>query len=112
MGVTGTRLDLRSTQEVSVTPHTHFVLPLVPATGRVRFSKLSTPVLSHTVQRGHGGRYRLHPVGRPPGPGAWVFPVGAEGVAPLVCAHYKFCDPMLLEVVASPLRVLLNRCRG
>ena len=45
----------------------------------------------------------MHPVGMPPGPGAWVFPVGAEGVAPLVCARYKFCDPMLVEVVASPL---------
>ena len=88
------------------------MLPLVPAAGRVQSSKLSTPFLAHTVQRGHGGRDRLHPVGMPPGPGAWVFPVGAEGVAPLVRAHYKFCDPMLLEVVASPLRVLLNRCRG
>ena len=48
----------------------------------------------------------------PPGPGAWVFPVVAEGVAPLVCARYKFCDPMLIEVVASPLRVLLNECHG
>ena len=48
----------------------------------------------------------------PVGPGAWVFLVVAEGVAPLVCARYKFCDPMLLEVVASPLRVLLNECRG
>ena len=54
----------------------------------------------------------MHPVGMPPGLGAWVFPVGAEGVAPLVCARYKFCDPMLVEVVASPLRVLLNGCRG
>ena len=45
----------------------------------------------------------------PPGPGAWVFPVVAEGVAPLVCARYKFCDPMLIEVVTSPLRVLLKR---
>ena len=88
------------------------MLPLVPASGRVWFSKLSTPFLAHTVQRGHGGRYRLHPVGMPPGPGAWVFPVGAEGVAPLVCARYKFCDPMLVEVVASPLRVLLNECCG
>ena len=43
----------------------------------------------------------------PPGPGAWVFPVGAEGVAPLVCARYEFCDPMLVKVVASPLRVSL-----
>ena len=48
----------------------------------------------------------------PPGPGAWVFSVVAEGVAPLVCARYKFCDPMLVEVVASPLRVSLDRCRG
>ena len=38
--------------------------------------------------------------------------VVAEGVAPLVCACYKFCDPMLVEVVASPLRVSLDRCRG
>ena len=38
-----------------------------------------------------------------------MFPVGAEGVAPLVCARYKFCDPMLIEVVASPLRVLLKQ---
>ena len=53
----------------------------------------------------------MHPVGMPPGPRAWVFPVGAEGVAPLVFARYKF-DPMLREVVASPLRVLLDRCRG
>ena len=45
----------------------------------------------------------------PPGPGAWVFSVGAEGVAPLVCARYKFCDPMLIEVVASPLRVLVKQ---
>ena len=52
------------------------------------------------------------PVGMPPGPGAWMFSVVAEGVAPLVCARYKFCDPMLVEVVASPLRVLLNECRG
>ena len=51
-------------------------------------------------------------VGMSLGPGAWVFPVGAEGVAPLVCARYKFCDPMLVEVVASLLRVLLNECRG
>ena len=48
----------------------------------------------------------------PPGPGACVFPVVAEGVATLVCARYKFCDPMLLEVVASPLRVFLNECCG
>ena len=34
--------------------------------------------------------------------------VVAEGVAPPVCARYKFCDPMLIEVVASPLRVLLK----
>ena len=88
-----------------------FVLPLVPAAGRVRFSKLSTPFLAHTVQRGHGGRYRVHPVGMPHGPGAWVFPVGAERGAPLSSARYKF-DTMLIEVVASPLRVLLNKCRG
>ena len=44
--------------------------------------------------------------------GAWVFLVVAEGVATLVCARYKFCDPMLVEVVASPLRVSLNGCRG
>ena len=48
----------------------------------------------------------------PPGPGAWVFPVVDEGVAPLVCARYKFCDPMLVEVVAYPLRVLLNGVVG
>ena len=48
----------------------------------------------------------------PRGPGAWVFPVVAEGVAPLVCARYKFFDPMPIEVVASPLRILLNECRG
>ena len=54
----------------------------------------------------------MHPVDMPPGSGAWVFPVGAEGVAPLVCARYKFCDPMLVEAVASQLRVLLNECRG
>ena len=48
----------------------------------------------------------------PSGPGAWVFLVGAEGVAPLVCGHYKFYDPMLVEVVASPLRVSLNGCHG
>ena len=41
-----------------------------------------------------------------------MFPVGAEGVATLVRTRYKFCDPMLVEVVASPLRVLLNGCRG
>ena len=54
----------------------------------------------------------MHPIDMPPGPGAWVFPFGAKVVAPLVCARYKFCDPMLVEVVASPLRVLLNGCRG
>ena len=43
--------------------------------------------------------------------GAWVFPVGNESGAPLSSARYKF-DPMLIEVVASPLRVLLNECRG
>ena len=53
----------------------------------------------------------MHPVGRPPGPGAWVFPVGTERGAPLSSVRYKF-DPMLIEVVASPLRVLLNECRG
>ena len=53
----------------------------------------------------------MHPVGMPPGPGAWVFPVGTERGAPLSSARYKF-DPMLIEVVASPLRVLLDRCRG
>ena len=26
--------------------------------------------------------------------------------------RYKFFDPMLIKVVASPLRVLLNECRG
>ena len=31
--------------------------------------------------------------------------------APLSSTRYKF-DPMLIEVVASPLRVLLSRCRG
>ena len=88
------------------------MLPLVPTSGRVRFSKLSTPFLAHTVQRGHSERYQWPLVGMSLGPGAWVFPVGTEGVAPLVCARYKFCDPMLVEVVASPLRVLLNECRG
>ena len=53
----------------------------------------------------------MHPVGRPLGLGAWVFPVGTESGAPLSSARYKF-DPMLIEVVASPLRVLLDRCRG
>ena len=33
--------------------------------------------------------------------------VVAKGVAPPICARYKFFDPMLLEVVASPLRVCL-----
>ena len=47
----------------------------------------------------------------PPGPGAWVFPVGTERGAPLSSARYKF-GPMLVEVVASPLRVLLNGCHG
>ena len=47
----------------------------------------------------------------PLGPGAWVFPVGTERGAPLSSARYKF-DPMLIEVVASPLRVSLNGCRG
>ena len=47
----------------------------------------------------------------PPGQGAWVFPVGTERGAPLSSARYKF-DPMLIEIVASPLRVLLNRRRG
>ena len=46
-----------------------------------------------------------------PGPGAWVFPVETERGAPLSSTRYKF-DPMLIEVVASPLRVLLDRCRG
>ena len=53
----------------------------------------------------------MHPVGRPPGPGAWVFLVGTERGAPLSSAWYKF-DPMLIEVVASALRVSLKRCRG
>ena len=48
----------------------------------------------------------------PPGPGAWVFSVVTEGVASLVARGINFCDPMLVEVVASPLRVLLDRCRG
>ena len=52
------------------------------------------------------------PVGMPPGLGAWVFSVVAEGVVPLVCARYKFCDPMLIEVVASPLRVCLTGVVG
>ena len=43
----------------------------------------------------------------PPGPGAWVFPVGTERGAPLRARVYKF-DPMLREVVASPLRVFLT----
>ena len=30
-----------------------------------------------------------------------MFSVVAEGVASLVCVRYKFCDPMLIEVVAS-----------
>ena len=47
----------------------------------------------------------------PLGPGAWVFPVGTERGAPLSSTRYKF-DPMLSEVVASPLRVLLNKGRG
>ena len=47
----------------------------------------------------------------PPGPGAWVFSVGTERGAPLSSTRYKF-DPMLIEVVASPLRVLLDRYRG
>ena len=87
------------------------MLPLVPAVGRVRFSKLSTPVLAHTVQRGHGGRYRLHLVGMPLGPGAWVFPVGTERGAPLSSARYKF-DPMLIEVVASHLEFCLTGIVG
>ena len=87
------------------------MLPLVPAVGRVWFSKLSTPVLAHTVQRGHGGRYRLHPVGMPPGPGAWVFPVVTERGAPLRARDINLI-PCYVEVVASPLRVLLDRCRG
>ena len=58
---------------LSSNPHTCFVLPLVPAVGRVRFSKLSTPFLAHTVQRGRGGIYYRHPVVMPPGLGAWVF---------------------------------------
>ena len=37
------------------------------------------PLQAHTVHRGHGGRYRRHPVGMAPSPGAWVFPVVAEG---------------------------------
>ena len=45
------------------------------------------------------------------GPGAWVFPVGTERGAPLSSTRFKF-DPMLIEVGASPLRVLLNECRG
>ena len=45
-------------------------------------------------------------------PGSMGVSVVAEGIASLVCARYKFCDPMLIEVVASPLRVLLNECRG
>ena len=53
----------------------------------------------------------MHPVGMPPGPGAWVFPVGTERGAPLSSMRYKF-DPMIIEVVVSPLRVLLDRCRG
>src|SRR4051812_43887813 len=76
-------------------PHTCFVLPLVPAVGGVRFSKLSTPVLAHTIQRGHGGRYRMHPVGMPPGLGAWVFPVGTERGAPL-----RACDRNLIPCYA------------
>ena len=47
----------------------------------------------------------------PLSPGAWVFSVWAERGAHLSSARYKF-DPMLIEVVASPLRVLLDRCRG
>ena len=40
-----------------------------------------------------------------------MFPVGTERGAPLSSARYKF-DPMLIEVVASPLSVFLDRCRG
>ena len=47
----------------------------------------------------------------PPGLGAWVFPVGTERGAPLSSLRYKF-DLRIIEVVVSPLRVLLDRCRG
>ena len=40
-----------------------------------------------------------------------MFLVGTERGAPLSKVRYKF-DPMLIEVVASPLRVLLDKCRG
>ena len=53
----------------------------------------------------------MYPVGGPPGSGAWVFSVGTERGALLSSARYKF-DHMLIKVVASPLRVLLDRCRG
>ena len=68
---------------------------------------------AHTVQRGHSGRYRRPPVGMPLGLGAWVFfPVGTErGGTPLERANRNLI-PCYVEVVASPLRVLLGRCRG
>ena len=66
---------------------------------------------AHTVQRGYGGRYRMHPVGMPPGPGAWVFPVGTERGAPLRARDINLI-PCYVEVVASPLRVWLDWCCG
>ena len=53
----------------------------------------------------------MHPVGMPPGPGAWVFPVVTERGAPLRARDINLI-PCYVEVVASPLRVLLDRCRG
>ena len=50
-------------------------------------------------------------VSMPPGPGAWVFPVGTERGAPLRARDINLI-PCYAEVVASPLRVLLDRCRG
>ena len=54
---------------------------------------------------------------------SWLDPVTAahehrslsEGVAVEELRRpprYKFCDPMLIEVAASPLRVPLKGCRG
>ena len=53
----------------------------------------------------------MHPVGMPPGPGAWAFPVGTERGAPLRARDINLI-PCYVEVVAYPLRVLLDKCRG
>ena len=46
------------------------------------------------------------------GSGSMGVSVVAEGVAPQFVRYINFVTPCYVEVVASPLRVSLNGCRG